>query len=227
MEDNKIIIKAADDKDIPVYLYEPSIAKKGAIVLIQEIFGVNNHIKSIGEKFASEGYLVWIPEIYHRIGGNINLKYSNKDIILGKKYKEEAGWELTTMDIISCIANLKVDHNVATIGFCFGGSLSWRSSCLAYGLDAAICFYGSQISSFLDKEPRCPTLIHLGEKDLSIDKKSQKQIIDFSKKCESDIDIHLYNNADHGFYCDQRDSYDEEAAKLSYKRTIEFLQKHI
>ena len=225
--DDKIIIKTADDKELPVYLYEPSIAKKGAIVLIQEIFGVNNHIKSIGEKFAKNGYLVWIPEIYHRVGKNINLNYSNKDISLGKKYKEQAGWDLTTMDIISCIANLKVDHNVATIGFCYGGSLSWKSACLAYGLDAAICFYGSQIPDFLNKEPKCPTLIHLGEKDLSIDKNAQKKIIEFSKKCEFDIDIHLYNNADHGFFCDQRDSYNKEATELSYNRTLEFLEKYI
>ena len=225
--DNKIIIKAADDKNLPVYLYEPSIAKKGAIVLIQEIFGINNHIKLVGEKFANEGYLVWIPEIYHRVGENINLNYSNKDILLGKKYKEKAGWDLTTMDIISCIAHLKVDHNVASIGFCYGGSLSWKSACLAYGLDASICFYGSQIPDFLDKEPRCPTLIHLGEKDLSIDKNSQKKIIDFSKKCEVDIDVHLYNNADHGFFCDQRESYNKIASELSYKRTLEFLKKYI
>ncbi len=224
---NKIIIKSADEKDLPVYLYEPSIAKKGAIVLIQEIFGVNEHIKSVAEKFSSQGYLVWVPDIYHRIKPEISLGYSDEDVEQAKKYKEEAGWELTTMDIVSCIANLKVDHNVATIGFCYGGSLSWKTACMAYGLDAAICFYGSQISKFLDKEPRCPTLIHLGEKDLTIDKSDQNKIINHAKHCKSDIDIHLYSEADHGFFCDQRKSYSEPSAELSFERTLNFLDKYI
>ena len=224
---NRIIIKSADEKELPVYLFEPSIAKKGAIVLIQEIFGVNDHIKAVGKKFSEKGYLVWIPEIYHRIKNNIELAYENEDIIAGKKYKDQAGWELPTMDVVSCVANLKVDHNVATIGFCYGGSLSWRTACLAYGLDAAVCFYGSQITNFLDKEPRCPTQIHLGEKDLTINEKSQKQINEYANKCSVDVDVHLYNNADHGFFCDQQESFNKEAMDLSFKRTLEFLEKNI
>ena len=224
---NKITIKSADDKELPVFLFEPSIAKKGAIVLIQEIFGVNEHIRSVGKKFSNQGYLVWIPEIYHRLEKDIELSYSSDDIIVGKEYKEKLGWELPVMDIVSCIANLKVDHNVATVGFCYGGSLSWKSACLAYGLDAAICFYGSQIPDFLDKEPRCPTLIHLGEKDMSIDKDTQKQIINHADKCAVDIDVHLYNNADHGFFCEQREAFDKSATELSFKRTLEFLEENI
>ena len=82
---------------------------------------------------------------------------------------------------ISCIANLKVSHNVATVGFCYGGSLSWKAACSAYGLDASVCFYGSQISTFLDKTPRCPTLVHLGEKDETINKEDQNKINIFLK----------------------------------------------
>ena len=120
---NRIIIKSADEKELPVYLFEPSIAKKGAIVLIQEIFGVNDHIKAVGKKFSEKGYLVWIPEIYHRIKNNIELAYENEDIIAGKKYKDQAGWELPTMDIVSCVANLKVDHNCSYNRFL----LRWQS----------------------------------------------------------------------------------------------------
>ena len=224
---NKITIKTSDDKDLPVFLYEPSTIRKGAIVLIQEIFGVNDHIKSLGEKFSNEGYVVWIPELFHRIGENITLGYSEEDINLGKKYKEEAGWDLTIMDIINCIGHLKVDHNVATVGFCYGGSLSWKAACLAYGLDAAVCFYGSQINNFLNKEPRCSTLVHLGEEDPSINKESQKEIIDFSKKCISNIDVHLYDKAGHGFFCDKRESYNEIAANLSFRNTLKFLEKNL
>ena len=224
---NKINIKSADDKDIPVYIYEPSIERIGAIVLIQEIFGVNDHIKEIAKKFSKEGFITWVPDIFYRVQNDVSLDYSATSIEKGKELKVKSGWDLPTMDILSCIANLKVSHNVATVGFCYGGSLSWKAACSAYGLDASVCFYGSQISSFLDKTPRCPTLVHLGEKDETINKEDQNKIKDFSQNKEPSIEIHTYKNADHGFFCDQRDSYDEPSRDLAYKRTIEFLKNSL
>ena len=221
---NKIKIKSADDKDIPVYIYEPSIERIGAIVLIQEIFGVNDHIKDVAKKFSNEGFVTWVPDIYFRIEDDVNLGYSTDEIKKGKSLKEKSGWDLPTMDILSCIANLKVSYNVATIGFCYGGSLSWRAAYTAYGLDASVCFYGSQIASFLDKNPRCSTLVHLAEEDPTINKEDQKKIIEFSKNKEPAITIHNYKNADHGFFCDQRKNFNKESRDLAFKRTIEFLK---
>jgi len=104
---NKIFIKSADDKDLPVYIYEPSTARIGAVVLIQEIFGVNDHINNIAENFAKEGFVTWVPDLFYRVEDNVNLSYGSEDIKKGKELKNELGWELPTMDIISCIANLK------------------------------------------------------------------------------------------------------------------------
>jgi len=222
---NKIFIKSADDKDLPVYIYEPSTARIGAVVLIQEIFGVNDHINNIAENFAKEGFVTWVPDLFYRIEDNVKLSYGSEDIKKGKNLKDELGWELPTMDIISCIANLKVEHNVATVGFCYGGTLSWNVACSAYGLDASVCFYGSQITNFLTKEPKCPTQVHLGQKDSSINTEAQNKIIDFSKQSQTNIEVFNYENADHGFFCDQRDSYHKESADLSYIRTLEFLKK--
>jgi carboxymethylenebutenolidase len=222
---NKIFIKSADDKDLPVYIYEPSAARIGAVVLIQEIFGVNDHINNIAENLAKEGFVTWVPDLFYRVEDNVNLSYTSEDIKKGKSLKDELGWELPTMDIISCIANLKVEHNVATVGFCYGGTLSWNVACSAYGLDAAVCFYGSQITNFLTKEPKCPTQVHLGKKDSSINTEAQNKIIDFSKQSQTNIEVFNYENADHGFFCDQRDSYHKESADLSYIRTLEFLKK--
>ena len=224
---NKIKIKSADDKDIPVYIYEPSIERIGAIVLIQEIFGVNDHIKNVAERFSKEGFVTWVPDIFYRIEDDISLGYSATDIEKGKNLKDKSGWDLPTMDILSCIANLKVSYNVATIGFCYGGSLSWKAACSAYGLDASVCFYGSQISNFLDKNPRCPTMVHLAEEDPTINKEDQNKIIKFSQNKEPNIKVHTYENTDHGFFCDSRDSYNEKARDLSYERTIEFLKKSL
>ena len=222
---NKIKIKSADDKDIPVYIYEPSIERIGAIVLIQEIFGVNDHIKNVAERFSKEGFVTWVPDIFYRIEDDISLGYSATDIEKGKNLKDKSGWDLPTMDILSCIANLKVSYNVATIGFCYGGSLSWKAACSAYGLDASVCFYGSQISNFLDKNPRCPTMVHLAEEDPTINKEDQNKIIEFSKNKEPNIKVHTYESSDHGFFCDARDCFNEKARDLSYERTIEFLKK--
>jgi len=222
---NKIFIKSADDKDLPVYIYEPSTARIGAVVLIQEIFGVNDHINNIAENFAKEGFVTWVPDLFYRIEDNVKLSYGSEDIKKGKNLKDELGWELPTMDIISCIANLKVEHNVATVGFCYGGTLSWNVACSAYGLDASVCFYGSQITNFLTKDPKCPTQVHLGQKDSSINTEAQNKIIDFSKQSQTNIEVFNYENADHGFFCDQRDSYHKESADLSYVRTLEFLKK--
>ena len=222
---NKIFIKSADDKDLPVYIYEPSTARIGAVVLIQEIFGVNDHINNVAENFAKEGFVTWVPDLFYRIEDNVKLSYGSEDIKKGKELKDELGWELPTMDIISCIANLKVEHNVATVGFCYGGTLSWNVACSAYGLDASVCFYGSQITNFLTKEPKCPTQVHLGQKDPSINTEAQNKIIDFSKQSQTNIEVFNYENADHGFFCDQRDSYHKESADLSYIRTLEFLKK--
>ena len=224
---NKIFIKSADDKDLPVYIYEPSVSRIGAVVLIQEIFGVNDHINSVAENFAKEGFITWVPDLFYRIEDNVNLSYDSKGIKKGKSLKEELGWELPTMDIISCIANLKVDNNVATVGFCYGGTLSWNVACKAYGLDASVCFYGSQITNFLTIEPKCPTQIHLGQKDASIDLEDQNKIINFSEKPHIDVEVFKYENANHGFFCNQRDSYHKESANLSYIRTLEFLKKSL
>ena len=224
---NKIFIKSADDKDLPVYIYEPSTARIGAVVLIQEIFGVNDHINNIAENFAKEGFVTWVPDLFYRIEDNVKLNYDSEDIKIGKNLKDKLGWELPTMDIISCIANLKVEHNVATVGFCYGGTLSWNVACSAYGLDASVCFYGSQITNFLTKEPKCPTQVHLGQKDSSINTEAQNKIIDFSKQSQTSIEVFNYENADHGFFCDQRDSYHKESADLSYVRTLEFLKKSL
>ena len=224
---NKIKIKSADDKDIPVYIYEPSIERIGAIVLIQEIFGVNDHIKNIAKKLSKEGFVTWVPDLFYRIENDISLDYSSTSIEKGKVLKDKSGWDLPTMDILSCIANLKVSHNVATIGFCYGGSLSWKAACSAYGLDASVCFYGSQISNFLDKSPRCPTIVHLGEKDETINKEEQNKFKGLSQNKEPSITVHTYKNADHGFFCDERNSYDEASRDLAYKRTIEFLKNSL
>ncbi|PPR28106.1 MAG: Carboxymethylenebutenolidase [Alphaproteobacteria bacterium MarineAlpha9_Bin2] len=223
--ENRITIKSADDTDLPVYVYEPNGIRSGSLVLIQEIFGVNDHIKSVAKKFSDEGYIVWVPELYHRLGDNIQLGYKGNTVEEAKKLKAQCGWELPVMDIMSCVGSLKISHSVSLIGFCYGGSLAWKSACVGYGLNCSISFYGSQITDFLNLNTRCPTLVHLGEKDMSINEESQKEIIDYSKSSTQPVKVYKYKNADHGFFCNERESYHKKSAELAFNRSINFLKK--
>lgn len=223
--ENRITIKSADDTDLPVYIFEPNGIKVGSIVLIQEIFGVNDHIKSVAKKFANEGYIVWVPELYHRLGNNIHFGYEGNTVEEAIKLKAQCGWELPTMDILTCVGNLKISDNVSLLGFCYGGSLVWRSACLGYGISCSISFYGSQIVDFLDLNIKCPTQIHLGEKDKTIDAQARKKIRDYTDNNKQISEVYTYKNADHGFFCDARESYHKTSADLAFSRSIEFLKK--
>ena len=223
---HKISIKSADDKNLPIYVSEPKGIRKGAIVINQEIFGVNNHIKSVANKFAEEGFIVWSPEIYHRLGEEIQLGYDENSVTEGKKLKDKSGWELPVMDILSCVANLKIENsNVSLLGFCYGGSLAWKSACQGYGISSSVCFYGSQITDFLKLNNKCPVQIHLGEKDISINLKQQQNILNYSKKSKQLVEIHKYKEADHGFFCEERKSFHKNSAEIAFSRSVDFISK--
>ncbi len=223
----KIVIRSADDVDIPVYVFEPKGNIKGAIVLLQEIFGVNQHIKEVAQNYSDTGYIVYTPDIFHRIKQGIELGYEEKDIQKGLEYKDKIGWDIPIMDIVSCAADLKSNHKVAVLGYCFGGSLSWRANQKSHIFDACISFYGSSVSEFIDIEPKSPTMLHFGLLDKGIPKNSIDKIEDFSSRSKKEINVYTYQNADHGFNCNKRNSYNKEAAALAWERSISFLEKYI
>ena len=146
--------------------------------------------------------------------------------IKGKKLKDKSGWELPVMDILSCVANLKIENsNVSLLGFCYGGSLAWKSACQGYGISSSVCFYGSQITDFLKLNNKCPVQIHLGEKDISINLKQQQNILNYSKKSKQLVEIHKYKEADHGFFCEERKSFHKNSAEIAFSRSVDFISK--
>ncbi len=218
-----INVRSADDLDIPVYLAEPTSARKGAIVLIQEIFGVNRYIRATADGFAEEGYVVYAPDLYHRIEPGIEVGYEPTDIDRALELKGKAGWDLPLMDIISCIATLRASHSVGLVGYCYGGSLAWLTACRGYGMDASVCYYGGQIASFLEEQPKVPVQMHFGTEDTTIPPKDVEKIREF---CTS-ADIHIYEGADHGFSCDLRSSFHPQSATLARERTLAFLGENM
>lgn len=220
-----IQVRAADDTQIPVYVAEPTGARKGAVVVAQEIFGLNDFVRGDADAWAGDGYVVYAPDLFHRIEPGIELGYTPKDVERALELKEEAGWDRPLMDIVSCVATLRSDHPVGIVGYCYGGSLGWLAACRGYGMDAVVCYYGGQIASFLDEgEPRVPVQMHFGTVDDQVPPGDLKRIQD---SCGSS-DIHVYEGSHHGFSNRlKKDAYDEPAAKLARERSLAFLAEHL
>lgn len=221
---NLSYFKSADDKEIALHKYEPSGSPKGAIVLVYEIFGFTKHIEAMAIKLTELGYTVAVPDIFSRIEKNIILDYNQEGIDKGKSLKNKLGFVYPVMDIISCGATLKLDNNVGLIGYCYGGSLVWRTIQKSFLFDSAISFYGSDIIDFLDLKVNTPTHLHFGVLDESIKKDTIKKIKGFIELSKSNAEIFLYEDSEHGFNCEDRNSYNEVSSQLSFKRCKDFLK---
>lgn len=221
-----IEIDSAEGK-FGAYLAIPHTQKGPGIVLIQEIFGVNEHIRSVAEQYAADGYLVIAPDLFWRSGHRIELTY------------DEAGWKRAVelmnatdvgkaqKDIELAIDALRaqpgLDGGVASIGFCFGGLLSYHTA--ANGLvDVAIAYYGGGIQNQLDRadEIEVPLLMHFGEQDSHIPLEAVEKIAE-RFDTNDNVEIVVYPEAEHGFNCSHRDSYNQRAAAEAHGNTLIFL----
>ena len=222
----KSSFKSADDKLIEFIEYKPQDNIYSSIILVYEIFGMTNHIKNFGKSLAKKGFLVQIPDIFSRLEQDAVFDYNQEGLKKGLKCKEKLGWELPIMDIVSCASQLKLEYNVSCIGFCYGGSLSWIAAQKSFIFNASVCYYGSSIPDFLDKDLNCPAQVHFGKEDKGIPEFAVKKVKEFAKKQRIKVDICEYNNADHGFNCDERKSYNKDASEKSIEKTIQFLMEN-
>ena len=225
MKYNLSYFSSADGIEIPVYEFIPNIPIVSSIVLLYEIFGVTEHIKELSHKLSEKGFLVNVPDIFSRLEKNVSLPYNEKGFNKGIKIKEKLGWDLPIMDIVSCASLLKKKYKVSVMGFCFGGSLAWKSVQKSFIFDNAICYYGSSIPDFLNNNLNCPTIVHFGKNDKAIPADSVEKVKQFSKKQNNPVKIFEYSNADHGFNCEERKSYHAESAKLAMDRNFTFLKE--
>ena len=213
---------ASDGHGFDIYLAQSKGSPRGGIVLIQEIFGVNNHIKTVAEKFSSNGYLVGAPSLFDRVQPDIQLGYSTEDVIRGKELKDNLGNEKPLIDIIATLNIVRSAGRVAVVGYCWGGTLAWLSACHVDGFNAAISYYGAGIGELLSIEPRCPSIFHFGEQDHAIPVAEVNSLRQTHPECP----IYLYPT-DHGFNCEQRDSFNSTSSAIAFERTIQHLDKYI
>jgi carboxymethylenebutenolidase len=215
-----IKMKMSDGAEIGVYHVEPTGKRRGGLVLIQEIFGLTEHIKECCDKFAAEGYEVLGPAVYDREAPGFEANYSPEDIQKAMKIaRGEHPFDLSVKDSQTCIDALKAKGPVFITGYCYGGSVTWAAACQCTGLAAASGYYGGNIVQMIDQQPKCPTILHFGEHDHGIPMEAVNKI----KAAHPEVKVYVYD-AGHGFNSDRRADYNEAAHKLGMQRTLELFR---
>lgn len=217
-----ITLKASDGHELAAYVAEPDGAPRGGIVLIQEIFGVNSHIRGVCDGFAADGYKVVAPALFDRIERGVETGYSAEEVAAARELKGRMDWDSPLLDIRAAADTLS-GLKTAVVGYCWGGSLAWLAATRLDGFAAAVCYYGGQINDFRDESPKCPVMMHFGTEDASIPMDAVEAI----RAAQPDATIHVYEGAGHGFNCEQRGSYDAPSAATARERTLAFLAENI
>lgn len=218
-----ITLTASDGFELGGYRADPGTSAKGAMVVIQEIFGVNHHIRAICDRLAAEGYVALAPSIFDRIERDFRSGYSPEEVTVARKFVANPDWSAMLRDTEAAIAAVKQDGPVGMIGFCLGGSVAYAAATKLAGLSAAIGYYGGAIVRFADDRPLAPTQLHFGENDAGIPLADVETI----RGKRPEVEIFVYPGAQHGFGCDERASYDKPSADLAWRRSLDFLAKHL
>lgn len=217
----KLILTAADGHMFGAYRADPPGTAKGRVVVVQEIFGVNRHIRAVCDRLAQAGYVALAPHIFDRQQRDFECGYSDAEVARAREFLPRLDWAKVVLDTAAGVEALKREGPTAVIGFCMGGTAAYLAATRLDGLAAAVCFYGGQIARHADNRPRCPTQMHFGEVDTHIPMSDVAAI----KMKRADSDIHVYAGAGHGFYCEERASYEPNSAKIAWDRTLQFLAR--
>jgi carboxymethylenebutenolidase len=217
-----IELTAADGHKLSAYRAEPSGKPRGGLVVIQEIFGVNSHVKQVADGYAADGYLAIAPALFDRVQKNVDLGYTPDDIAKGREIRGKVTNDMALKDAEAAIKAASGAGKVGIVGYCWGGLVTWLAAGKLAGLSAAVPYYGGGILDNAELEPKVPLMGHFGDKDQHIPVDGVRKLAETHKKHP----IFIYS-ADHGFNCDHRGSYNAPAAKQARERTLEFLGKHI
>ena len=224
-----IQLSAADGASIPAYVAQPATPAKAAVVVIQEIFGVNAHIREVADAYAKEGYLAIAPAMFHRVQANVELGYAEADMGAGMALKTAAE-SLPAPGVLQDI-QAAIDHvhkacggKVGIVGYCWGGLLTWRAACLLEGLSAAAPYYGGGVTTEAEsaRQARVPVMAHFAEEDKWISMESVKAFAAAHPQAQ----VFTYA-AHHGFNCNHRGAWQAEAAALAQHRTLDFFKTNL
>ncbi len=220
-----ISLTAKDGHHFSAYEVAPSGAPRGGLVVVQEIFGVNRHIRDVANGYAADGYRVLAPAIFDRAERGVELGYDQEGRTRGIALRQEISLEEMLSDVEACVAALKPAGKVAVVGYCLGGSLAWLAATRFSGLAAAVGYYGGMVAKHLDEKPKCPVMLHFGEKDPSIP-------MDDIAAIRAAVDPHAvqcftYADAGHAFNRAGNEAHHAPSAVLARVRSLAFLRQHI
>jgi carboxymethylenebutenolidase len=217
-----VTLKAADGHELNAYVARPAGEPKAGLVVVQEIFGVNRHIRSVADGYAKDGFLAVAPALFDRMERGVELGYEGADMKKAMSFIPKLDPEKSLADVAAAAAYAagETGKKVGVIGYCFGGTIAWLAAA-RLGLPA-VGYYGGQISRFASEKPCEPVLLHFGKLDAHIPAEEVEKI----HSANPDVEIHWYD-AGHGFNCDARGSFNKESAQLARERSLSFLKKQL
>jgi carboxymethylenebutenolidase len=214
-------LRAADGHQLSAYLVKPAGPARGAVVVVQEIFGVNSHIRRVAEQYAAEGYVAIAPAMFDRFEKDVSLAYDAAGLEAGIELMMKATSEGALADVNAAIDAVAQAGRVGMVGYCWGGRVTYLAGCHTR-IAAGVAYYGGGLPQLLPDTPRCPMMFHFGERDSHIPLADVERV----RGAFPQGVYHLYP-AGHGFNCSERADFDPASARLAFERTIEFFRRHI
>jgi len=214
-------IMARDGHEFQAWLAAPAGRPRAAVLVIQEIFGVNSHIRALTDGFAAVGYTAIAPALFDRVRRGIELGYSNAELQEGAGYRKQLATDKVLLDLAAALAVVRHSGRCGSVGYCWGGTLSYLTAC-RLSVACAVVYYG-RVSDYLEEKPRCPVMYHFGGADRSIPPADVERV----RLAYPQAPLYIYPGAGHGFNSDPRDSYDPPAATLARERTLDFLNRYL
>ena len=216
-------LQAIDDHELDAYVAHPEGEPIAGLVVVQEIFGVNRHIRSVADGYAKDGFLAVAPALFDRYERGLELGYEGADMQKAMSLVSRLNMDHALLDTAAALeyARKQTGKKCGVIGYCYGGTIAWLAAA-RLSADAAVGYYGGHIAKFADEHPKAPIQLHFGKLDQHIPKES----IDAVQAANPEVPVFWYD-AGHGFNCNDRASYDAEAATLAKERSLEFLKKNL
>jgi carboxymethylenebutenolidase len=218
-----LTLSAEDGHRLAAYRATPAESPRGGLVVVQEIFGVNSHIRNVCDGWAADGYVALAPALFDRVERNVEMGYGPDDIQQGRELRGKISTDDAVRDVRAAVRELaRAGVRVGVVGYCWGGTMAWLAATRIDGLSATVGYYGGGIADAAGEAPRCPVMLHFGETDASIPKEHYEKV----QRLHPTLPVHEYP-AGHGFSCDERGSYEERSARLARERTLAFFRQHV
>jgi carboxymethylenebutenolidase len=219
-----VTLTAKDGHKLGAYIAEPAGKAKGGVVVIQEIFGVNKHVRSLADYFASKGYLAVAPALFDRVEKGLDLGYDEKAFAKGRETRMKLTDPQILADVDAAAKEAGKAGKVGLIGYCFGGYVAWISGCNLSSLACSVSCYGGGVAArAANDKPKMPIQLHFGDRDHAIPLDDVQKV----KNAHKDLGVFVYDDSAHGFCCDDRDVYNKGSCERAHGRALAFFAKNV